>query len=388
MSAATGRGTLRSTRFALTKFRPPALPATLITRPALHDRLTAGSGQQLTVVVGSAGAGKSVLLGDWAAGRPPGMTSWLSCDRADDDPVRFWTGFIEAPRAIEPEFGADAAELLAMDRRMSADVTASVTNDAAKLPAGSAVIVDDFHFAAAAAAPDMTDLVERWPAETVQLVLAGRYDPPLRLHRLRMAGQLCEIRDRDLYFSLGESRDLLARFGVEVADAEMALLHRGSEGWPAALQMAALSLRGSRDPAQVARALDIRSHAIAEYFISEVLEQQPPEVVRFMLDTSILGLLTADACAAVTGRQDAAVLLRGIDAANLFLVALDEERTSFRYHHLVRNVLRAELRVRDQAGEHKLRLRAAEWYEATGEKRLAARYFLAAREIDRALDLL
>jgi LuxR family transcriptional regulator, maltose regulon positive regulatory protein len=139
----------------------------------LHERLAAGLGQRLTVVVGSAGAGKSVLLADWAAARP-GTTSWLSCDRADTDPVRFWAGFIEAPRAIVPWFGADAADLLAMDRRMSADITASIANDAAKLPADTVIIVDDFHFASAAVAPDMADLVERWPAETVRLVLAGR----------------------------------------------------------------------------------------------------------------------------------------------------------------------------------------------------------------------
>jgi LuxR family maltose regulon positive regulatory protein len=389
MSAATGRGTLRSTRFALTKFRPPALPDTLITRPALHDRLTAGSGQRLTVVVGSAGAGKSVLLGDWAAGRPPGMTSWLSCDRADDDPVRFWTGFIEAPRAIEPEFGADAAELLAMDRRMSADVTASVANDAARLPAGSAIIVDDFHYAAAAAAPDMTDLIERWPAGTVQLVLAGRSDPPLRQHRLRMSGQLNEIRDRDLYFSVTESRDLLANFGVRISDADLALLHQRSEGWPAVLQMAALALRRSTDPARQARALGVRGPAITEYFVAEVLDQQPPEVAQFMLDTSILiGVLTADTCAAVTGRPDAEAMLRGIDAAHLFLVALDDERTSFRYHHLVRQLLRVELRARDRAREQALQLRAAEWFEATGDTRRAAHHYLAAQQPDRALALL
>jgi len=158
-SATLGHGSLRGTRFTPPKFRPPALPATLITRPALHDRLTAGADQRLTAVVGSAGAGKSVLLADWASARPPGTTSWLSCDRADGDPVRFWAGFIEAPRAIEPDFGADAADLLAMDRRMSADITASIANDAAKLPGGSAIIVDDFHYAAAAAAADMTDLV-------------------------------------------------------------------------------------------------------------------------------------------------------------------------------------------------------------------------------------
>ena len=376
-------------RFALTKFRPPAPPATLVTRSVLHDRLAAGAAQRLTVVVGSAGAGKSVLLADWAAARPPGMTSWLSCDRADADPVRFWAGFIEAPRAIEPGFGADAANLLAMDRRTSADVTASVANDAAKLPAGSAIIVDDFHFAAVAAAPDMTDLVEHWPAKIVQLVLAGRFDPPLRQHRLRVAGQLCEIRDRDLYFSLAESHDLLANFGVQLADADLALLHRRSEGWPAALQMAALSLRGTTDPARLARVLEFRGQDIADYFVSEVLEQQPPELAQFMLDTSILvGVLTADACAAVTGRQDAAALLRAIDAAHLFLAALDDERTSFRYHRLVRNVLRAELRARDRAREQVLQLRAAEWLEATGDIRRAASHYLAAQQTDRALALM
>jgi len=384
----SGHGSVRGARFALAKFRPPALPATLITRSALHRRLAAGAGQRLTVVVGSAGAGKSVLLADWAAARPAGMTSWLSCDRADHDPLRFWAGFIEAPRVIEPQFGADAADLLAMDRKMSADVTASIANDAAKLPAGSAIVVDDFHYAAAAVAPDMTDLVERWPAETVQLVLAGRSDPPLRQHRLRMSGQLCEIRDRALYLSLAESRELLANFGVEISGSDLALLHRRSEGWPAALQMAALSLRGTKDPAHVVRALEVRSRPVADYFISEVLEQQPPEVAQFMLETSILGVLTVDACAAVTGRPDAAALLRDIDTAHLFLVALDEERASFRYHHLVRQVLRAELRARGRAREQALQMRAAEWFEATGDTRRAARHFLAARQTDRALALL
>jgi len=388
-SATTGDGSLRGARFAVAKFRSPALPATLIARSALHDRLAEGAGKRLTVVVGSAGAGKSVLLADWAATRPPGLTSWLSCDRSDADPVRFWAGFTEAPRAIEPEFGADTSDLLAMDRRMSADVTASLANDAAKLPEGSAIIVDDFHFAAVATAPDMTDLIERWPAETVQLVLAGRFDPPLRQHRLRMSGQLNEIRDRDLYFSLAESRDLLANFDVQIPDADLALLHQRSEGWPAALQMAALSLRGTTDPERLARALEVRSQSIADYFISEVLEQQPAEVAQFMLDTSILaGVLTADACAAVTGRQDAAALLRTIDTAHLFLVALDDERTTFRYHRLVRSVLRAELRARDRAREQALQVRAAECFEAAGDSRRAAYHYLAAQQADRALALL
>jgi LuxR family maltose regulon positive regulatory protein len=386
--ATTEQGTSRATRFALTKFRPSPLPGTLISRSGLHERLAAGSSQRLTVVVGSAGAGKSVLLADWAAARAPGATSWLSCDRADVDPVRFWAGFIEAPRAIVPWFGADAADLLAMDRRMSADVTASIANDAAKLPAGTVIIVDDFHFASAAVAPDMADLVEHWPAETVQLVLAGRFDPPLRQHRLRMSGQLCEVRDRDLYFSLAECRDLLANFGVRLSDADLARLHQRSEGWPAVLQMAALSLRGTTDPERLERALEIRGQAIAEYFVSEVLDQQPADMAQFMLDTSVLDTLTAETCAAVTGRPDTAALLRAIDTGHLFMVALDDEWTSFRYHHLVRRVLRAELRARDRAREHALQLRAAEWFEVTGDPRRAAYHYLAAQQPDRALALL
>ena len=275
-----------------------------------------------------------------------------------------------------------------MDGVASPDVIASIANDVAKLPAGSAIIVDDYQNAAPAVCGNMTDLVERWPAEAVQLVLASRNDPPLRLHKLRMSDELCELRDRDLHFSLVESGDLLANFGVQVTPADLALLHQRSEGWAAVLQMAALSLRGTKDPARAARALDIRSHAIAEYFISEVLDHQPPEVVQFMLDTSDLEELTADACAAVTAKQDAAALLRSIDAANLFLVALDDDRTSFRYHHLVRQLLRAELRTRDRGRQQALQLRAAEWFESTGDSRRASRHFLAAGQAGRALALL
>jgi LuxR family transcriptional regulator, maltose regulon positive regulatory protein len=384
----TGRDPPRNARFAQAKFRPTTLPTTLLKRPALHGRLAAGADQRLTVVVGSAGAGKSVLLSSWAATRPAGLTSWLSCDEADADPVRFWAAFIEAPQVVAPGFGADAGELLAMDGAVSADVTASIANDAARLPAGSAIVVDDFHAAAATVARTMTDLVERWPAKTAQLVLASRIDPPLRLHRLRLSGELCELRDRDLYLSLTESQALLANFGVQVAAGDLALLHQRSEGWAAALQMAALTLRGQSDPAREARALNVRSYALAEYFISEVLEQQPPEVAWFMLDTCVLDELTADACAAVTGRQDAAALLRSMEAANLFTVALDDERTSYRYHHLVRQVLHAELRAKDHARELALQLRAAEWLESTGDTRRATRHYLAARQADRALGLL
>ena len=378
----------RDPQFALAKFSPPTLPDTLVARSSLRDQLTAGASRRLTSVVGSAGAGKSVLLADWAESRPAGITAWLSCDSADADPLRFWAGFVEAPRAIKPVFGRDAADLLASDRQMSPDVIASIANDAAKLPAGSAVIVDDFHVAAPVVARDMNDLVECWPAETTQLVLAGRFDPPLRLHRLRVSAELCEVRDRELYFSLADSRELLSNFGVQLSGADLAVLHQRSEGWPAILQMAALSLRSTTDPVRVARALRVRGQEIADYFVTEVLDQQPPEVARFMLDTSVLSELTVDRCAAVSGAQDAAVLLHAIDAAHLFLVPVNEERTRFRCHRLVRQIMRAELRARDPARERMLQRRAAGHFESVGDIRRAARHFLAARQGDRALALL
>lgn len=380
--------TCRAPQFPLMKFRSPALPGTLVPRPALHDQLAAGADRRLTGVVGSAGSGKTVLLASWALSRPAGLTCWLSCDGADEDPVRFWAGFIEAPRVIEPSFGADAFDLLTMDGRMSGDVAASIANDAAKLPAGSVIIVDDFHMAATAVAGSMTDLVECWPADNVQLVLASRFDPPLRLHRMRLAGELCEVRDRDMYFSLDDCRALLANFGVTLSEADLALLHERSEGWPAALQMVTLSLRSAPDPDSAAQALQVRNHAIADYFVAEVLDRQPAEVARFMLDTSVLGELTAAACAALTARQDAAALLHRIDTDHLFLVALDEERTSFRYHQLVSQTLRAELRAKDPARERLLQLRSATWYESGGDARSAASHFLAARQPRRALALL
>jgi len=175
---------------------------------------------------------------------------------------------------------------------------------------------------------------------------------------------------------------------VEMGDRELRMLHQRTEGWAAAVQMAALSLRGAAGPARIARALEVRGDAIAEFFACEVLEQQPPEVAQFMLETSILGELTADMCAAVTGRQDAEALLRAIGAAQLFLVALDDDQTIFRYHRLVRQLLRAELHARDRDREQQLQLRAAEWFQAAGDTRRAARHFLAARRADRALALL
>jgi len=326
-------------------------------------------------------------MSSWASVRPPGLTAWLSCDEADATPVRFWAAFANAVRVVDPAFGLDAAQLLAMDEEVSADVIASVANDAAMLPAGSAIVVDDFHKAASTVSNSLTDLIERWPAG-VQLVLGTRSDPALPLHRLRMSEALCELRNDDLRFSLEHSRLLFANFGVEVGAADLTRLHDATEGWAAALQMAALSIRRANDPGGLARALDLRIREIPDYFISEVLDRQPAEVAQFMLDTSVLCDLTPAACTAVTGRQDSAAMLRTLWAAGLFLVPVDEQRISFRYHHLIKEVLHAELRARDRARERELQLRAGEWFESAGDSRRSARQYLAAGQVERALSRL
>jgi LuxR family transcriptional regulator, maltose regulon positive regulatory protein len=375
-------------RFATAKFRPPALPATTIDRQRLHERLDAGAGLRLTAVISPAGSGKTVLLSSWAAARSPSPTCWLSCDGADADPVRFWFAFLEAVRTLDPDFGTEAAEVLALDGAVSPDVTASIVNDAVRLPAGTAIVADDFHYACPAVSASMTDLVGHWPANTAQIVLSTRSDPLLRLHRLRMSGELCDLRERDMCMSASECQDVLAGFGVELDDADLATLNRSTEGWAAAVQMAAVSLRGTRDPVRAARALDMQSHAIADYFVSEVLDQQPREIATFMLETSVLSELTAGACASVTAKGDAAELLRRVERAGLFLVAVDDDRTAFRYNSLVRQLLRTELRTRDHAREETLQLRAGEWYQSVGDVRRASRHYLAARQTNRALELL
>ncbi|WP_127549974.1 LuxR C-terminal-related transcriptional regulator [Actinoplanes sp. OR16] len=375
-------------QFAMAKFRPAALPSTLVERARLVDRLAAGAEARLTVVIGSAGAGKSVLLSSWARSRSASLTSWLYCDEADTDPVRFWTGFVQSIQAVVPAFGATATDLLGAGRGVFADIVASIANDARWLPAGFAVIVDDFHEAEPAVARDMADLVALWPHETARLVLSSRGDPQVRLTRLRLAGDLCELRDRDLSFTFRECGALLARFGVDLPLADLALLHQRSEGWAAALQMTAPALRRCVSAREVARALDVRGQEIAEYFLAEVLDEQHPDLARFMLETSVLGELTEEDCAAVTVRHDAGAMLRDIGKAHLFLVPLDDEGTRFRYHRLVRDVLHAELRRRDRAKERLLQLRAAQWFEASGDARRAARHFLAARDAEHALTLL
>ncbi len=379
---------VRTPRFPSSKFSAPRATSHLVSRSRLHEQLDRGGQHRLTLVVGPAGAGKTVLLADWLSSRPGRRAGWLGCDEADGDPFRFFAGLIEALRRAsgDPGLGEDARQLLELDGAVSVDVVAALTDDLEGPVGPDALVIDDFHLTGAAGAEALALLVEHLPP-SLQLVLATRVDPQLRLHRMRSYGQLVELRDRDLSFSPEETKRFLASFDVELDERDVDLVHDRSEGWAAGLQMAAISIAGSPDPVKAARRVELHRHTVAGYFLDEVLYRQPPEVVDFMLATSILNELSVDATTALCG-YGSGDLLEHLYRSHLFVAVVDERARTFRYHHLVRDVLRAELHTRDPAREHSLHASVARHLADTREVGSAARHMLAAGDAAGAFELL
>ena len=290
-----------------------------------------------------------MLLADRLAAHPERPSAWLNCDAADADPARFVAAIVEATRYGfgQLQIGEDARQLMSLDGEVSADAIAALADDL-EVPDGSRVLViDDFHLAGPASADALRWLVEYHPP-SLQLVVASRVDPPLRVHRMRAHQNLVELRDGDLSFSVEETRSFLSAFGVRLDEPDLALVHRRSEGWVAGLQMAALSIHGSPDPVTAAGRVQLHRHAIADYFLEEVLSRQPPEVADFMLATSVLDELSAPACTAVYG-QGSAKMLEFLYRAHMFVAIVDDEARTYRYHHLIKKVLQAELHARTPA---------------------------------------
>ena len=293
---------VRSPRFPPSKFYTPSAPSRLVRRSRLLDALDRGGQARLTLVVGSPGAGKTALLADWLAAHPERPTAWLSCDAADAVGARFVAAIIEAlGRAFRrAELGEDARQLLSLDGEVSADVMAALAEDLDGLEGSQVLVIDDFHLTGAAGADTVTLLLECRPAY-LQLVLASRSDPGLRLHRMRANQELVELRDQDLSFSAEETGLFLSGFGLRLSERDVNVLHQRSEGWVAGLQMAAISMQHSPDPVSTAGRAELQRHTVAGYFFDEVLSSQPPELVEFMLATSILDELSLPACNAVCG---------------------------------------------------------------------------------------
>ena len=378
----------RSPRFPSSKFRSPKLVPQLVRRSRLLDELDRGEQVRLALVVGPAGAGKTMLLADWLAACPARPSAWLSCDVADADPARFVAAIIEAARYGfgQPEIGEDARQLMSLDGEVSADVVAALADGLDTQDGPRVLVIDDFHLAGAASADALRWLVEYHPP-SLQLVVASRVDPPLRVHRMRSHQDLVELRDGDLAFSVEETRSFLAGFGVQLDEPGLALVHQRSEGWAAGLQMAAISIHGSPDAASAAGRVRLHRHTVAEYFLEEVLSRQSPEVVEFMLDTSVLDELSVPACIAVCG-QGSARMLERIYGAHMFVAIVDDEACTYRYHHLIKEVLQTELHTRDPAREKRLHEAVGRYLLEAGQIGAAARHLLAAGDQAAAFSLL
>src|SRR5215467_9882842 len=364
-----------------TKFHIPR--AGFVPRPRLLARVAEGIGRGLTVVGTPAGFGKSTLLGDWAR-RTRRPVAWLSLDAGDNDPARFWRYVAAALERVRPGTGAPVVGLLRGPQRPPlVAVATAVINELTAVPEGGGVVLvlDDYHVIEAPPVHEsVAFLLDRLPPG-LRLVLSSRADPPLPLARLRARGQLTELRATDLRFTVAETAAFLREVtGLDLPPASVAVLQDRTEGWAAGVQLAALSLRGHADPAGFIAAFAGSNRYVLDYLTEEVLAGRPEQVLRFLLETSVLDRLCGPLCDAVTGRADSQALLEELERANLFLVPLDEERRWWRYHHLFADLLRARLASERPAEIPGLHHAAAAWHEEHGFADDAVRHAMAAGE--------
>jgi LuxR family maltose regulon positive regulatory protein len=349
------------------KLHMPVNRGPLVPRPRLAALLGDGTTVTLTLVSAPAGFGKTTLLADAlaAAGRP---VAWLSLDRDDNDPARFWT-YVATALSRPPE-----------------SCLTALLNDLAARTTDVVLVLDDYHVIDATEIHDgMAFLLEHLPPRA-HVVIAGRADPPFPLARMRASGELVEIRAADLRFTPDEAAAYLGdAVGPDLAPADVAALEERTEGWIAALQLAALSLRGRSDISGVVARFAGTDRYVVDYLVEEVLAHQPDAVRDFLLRTAVLDRLTGPLCDAVTGRDDGTRMLVELERANLFLVPLDDHREWYRYHHLFADVLRARL----PGGQAPLlHGRASVWHERHDQPEDAVRHALAAGDVDRAARLM
>jgi LuxR family maltose regulon positive regulatory protein len=368
---------------ALTKLQVPERRPGMVEREPLVRHLCADESTRLTLISAPPGAGKTTLLAEWhAAPQEHRPFAWLSLDADDRDPVRFWTLVVEALRTVQPGFGAGTlAALRSLRSRFSDVIVPLLVNEASALETETVLVLDDLHVVDTRQIHEaLAVLVDRLPSK-LRVAMATRVDPPLPLPRLRVRGELCEIRGADLRLSDAEAEELLLRrFGVVLAREQLARLQQRTEGWAAALQLAGLSLNRGGD----AEALAVGEAGVLDYLAHEVLEAQDADTRRFLVDTSILDRLTASLCDALTGRDDAAERLPELDRRNLLVVPLDAGRRWWRYHHLFAEALRAELEP-DRARE--LHRRATFWHAERGLAAEAIRHAVDAGEPAQAAEL-
>jgi LuxR family maltose regulon positive regulatory protein len=360
-----------------------------VSRGELVGRLADAGACKLVLVCAPAGWGKTSVLSQWHAAAGPGGFAWVSLDPGDDDRVRFWSYVIGAVRTVAPEVGEAAlAALPNAAGDLAGAVLPSLINELAAAGRRLVLVLDDYHCVRNESIHASVAFLLRHLPANVQLAIATRADPPLPLGSLRAAGEVLEIRAAQLGFSDAEAGAMLndsLALGLEAAD--VALLRERTEGWPAGLRLAALSLRDAGDPKAFVAAFAGDDRQIADY-LHEFVAAQPRRLREFLLRTSILERLCGPACDAVTGRSDGVARLEEIQRANLFLVCLDSRGQWFRYHQLFRDVLRHELARSEPGLAAELHRRACGWHRAQGDADEAIGHATAAGDFAVACDLI
>jgi LuxR family maltose regulon positive regulatory protein len=372
-----------------TKFYLPAL-GEVVGRPRLVDAL-ASSRQRLKLVRAPAGWGKTTLVAAWSvAARGDQRFAWVSLDASDDEPARFWLYAIEALRRIHPEVGSDSLALLAAPgTTLDEDVLPALINELASLSEPAALVLDDYHSIRSEAIHEQLGyLLEHLPPDA-EVVLTTRLEPPLPLARMRAQGDLLEIDAVGLRFETDEARDLLnSVLGLSLEAAEIDKLLQRTEGWVAGLYLAALSLRGARDPSSFVDEFAGDDRNVVDYLGAEVLAAQRDEVRKALVRSSVLDRFCAPLIEVVAGVDDGAAMLREIERSNLFLIPLDSKREWYRYHHLFQELLRLELSLVEAELEPELHRRAASWFLEAGLADAAIRHTIAAGDRAEATELI
>ena len=389
-----------------TKLFIPANDRPLVARPRLLAKLDAGLHSRVILVAAPAGFGKTTLITEWSAAcgvrntALPLSTSpplarplhfcWLALDEYDNDPVRFLSYVGAALQTADASLGSALQTLLQAPQLPPLDVLLmTLMNDLESAPIPIVLVLDDYHVITSQPIHDaLTFLVEHMPS-TLRLVITTRLDPPLPLTRWRVRNQLTEVRASDLRFTLDEAATFLTRMmGLTLSGAEITTLEERTEGWIAALQLAALSMQGRHDLSGFIAAFTGSHRFIIDYLTEEVLEQRPKGTKDFLLQTSILERLCAPLCDSVTGQSEGQVTLERLEQANLFLIPLDEELRWYRYHHLFAEVLRQRLQQDHSARVPELHRRAQEWLEQNGLIHEAVNHALAGRDFEQAANLI
>ena len=373
-----------------TKLHVPRRRRGLVARPRLNDLLSRRELPPLVLVSAPAGFGKTTLLTEWlAAARADGaLVAWLSLDQRDDDPATFWTYLVSAVRTAVPEVGAAALALLQLPQWSTDAVLATLLNELQTVQDDLVLVLDDYHVIEMGDVHDgVTFLLDHLPPQ-IHLAIATRADPPLPLARLRVRGELVEVRAADLRFAPDEAAAYLGDvMGLTLTAREIAALEGRTEGWIAALQLAALSMQGRDDVTAFIAGFAGDDRFVVDYLVEEVLQRQPEQVRSFLLQTSVLSRLTGPLCDAVTGQDGGRAMLEALERGNLFLVPLDDRRQWYRYHHLFGDVLRARLLDEDPERVPALNVRASSWYERNGDRSEAIHHALAAEDFERVADL-